>query len=190
VGRVGERTRSQGRKQVRFLSRLQKLTIMGTNYYRIPTASEMEQRKNRLQAQIRKMDISARAVNQSFSVENPNSWDRFSPWDEFTQDTLVHLGKRSGGWKFCWNFNKEKYYKDKASLEEYVKSGRVIDEYGDELSPEDFLKMAYEWGAEDGWDTQTYYQENPSHRISWMDSSKYHDTYVDGLRVSSSTDFC
>jgi hypothetical protein len=134
------------------------------------------------------MDISAQAVNQGFSVENPNSWDRYSPWDEFVEDTLVHLGKRSGGWKFCWNFHKEKYYKDKASLEAFVKSGRVIDEYGKEISPDEFLKMAYEW-CQDGWDDQSYYAENPNHRVPWINYENYRDTYVDGLRISSSTDF-
>jgi len=162
---------------------------MGTNFYRIPTAVEMENRKNRLQSQIRKMDISPRAVNQNFSVENPNSWDRYNPWDEFTQDTLIHLGKRSGGWKFTWNFHDDKYYSDKESLEKFVRSGRVVDEYGAEISPDEFLEMAYNW-CPDGWDTQTYYAENPSHRLSYMDMSKYHDRYVDGLRVCSSTEFC
>jgi hypothetical protein len=48
--------------------------------------------------------------------------------------------------------------------------------------------MAMEWGQPDGWDTQTYYIENPS-RSSWFDPSKYADRYVDGLRISSSTEF-
>jgi len=161
---------------------------MGTNFYRIPTQAEIEKRKSRLQAQIRKMDLSPRAINQGFSIENPDSWDRYSPWDEFTMDTLVHLGKRSMGWKFCWNFHKNKYYHDKASLEAFVHSGRVVDEYGEEISPAEFLEMAYGW-CTDGWDTQEYYKENPSSRISWMDMSKHHDTYVDGLRISSSIEF-
>jgi hypothetical protein len=161
---------------------------MGTNFYRIPTASEIEQRKNRLQSAIRKLDVSPRAINQGFSIENPDSWDRYSPWDEFTMDTLIHLGKRSMGWTFTWNFHKNKYYSDKASLEEFVRSGRVIDEYGEEISPDEFLEMAYNW-CPDGWDTQTYYKENPPNRASWIDYSKYADTYVDGLKISSSTDF-
>ena len=161
---------------------------MGTNFYRIPTASEMEHRKNRLQTQIRKMDISPRAINMNFTVDNPHSFDRYSCWDEFTEDTLIHLGKRSMGWKFCWNFHNDKYYNDKESLEMFVKSGRVVDEYGEEISTEEFLKMAYEW-CPDGWDNQKYYKERPQDRVHWIDYSKYNDTYVDGLRISSSTDF-
>lgn len=161
---------------------------MGTNFYRIPTASEMEHRKNRLQTQIRNMDISPRSINMNFTVDNPHSFDRYSCWDEFTEDTLIHLGKRSMGWKFCWNFHNDKYYNDKESLEMFVKSGRVVDEYGEEISTEEFLKMAYEW-CPDGWDNQKYYKERPHDRVHWIDYSKYNDTYVDGLRISSSTDF-
>jgi hypothetical protein len=73
-------------------------------------------------------------------------------------------------------------------LETFVRSGRVIDEYGEEISPDEFLEMAYNWCV-DGWDNQKYDEENPSHRISWIDKSKYYDTYIDDLRISSSTDF-
>ena len=161
---------------------------MGTNYYRIPSAAEMEERKERLIKQVAEIDVSAQSVNQGFTYDNPKGWDRYSPWDFFTEDTHTHLGKRSGGWKFCWNFHNDKYYNDKESLESFVKSGRVIDEYGVEISPDDFLKMAYEW-CTDGWDNQKYYQERPQDRVSWIDYSKHMDRYVDGLRISSSTDF-
>jgi hypothetical protein len=161
---------------------------MGTNYYRIPTEEELQIRKQKLLKQISEMDVSPRAVIQGFSIENPDSWDRISPWDEFTKETEIHLGKRSGGWKFCWNFHEEKYYNSKETLEAFVKSGRVVDEYGTEVSSEAFLQMAYEWCTE-GWDSQTYYQEHPGSRISWIDYEKNSDRYIDGLRISSSVDF-
>jgi hypothetical protein len=161
---------------------------MGTNFYRIPTEAELEERKARLIKQATELDISASAVNMGFTYDNPNGWDRYNPWDFFTEDVYIHLGKRSGGWKFCWNFHKDKYYQDKASLEAFVRSGRVVDEYGTEMTADEFLEMAYNW-CTDGWDTQTYYEERPQDRISWMDYSKHHDTYVDGLRVSSSVEF-
>ena len=161
---------------------------MGTNYYRIPSVAEMEERKERLIKQVAEIDISAQSVNQGFTYDNPNGWDRYSPWDFFTEDVHVHLGKRSGGWKFCWNFHDDKYYRDKASLEEFIKSGRVVDEYGAEIDPEEFLQMAHDW-CTDGWDNQKYYQERPQDRVAWIDYSKHMDRYVDGLRISSSTDF-
>jgi hypothetical protein len=161
---------------------------MGTNYHRIPTVSELEKRQQLLLSRVRSLDMSAAGVCQGFSIDNPDGWDRITPWDEFIDEVDVHLGKSSMGWKFTWNFHKNAYYSDKASLEAFVRSGRVIDEYGEEISPDDFLEMAYNW-CPDGYDDQTYYAEHPSSRVSWIDYDKYRDTYVDGLRVSSSTDF-
>jgi len=161
---------------------------MGTNYYRIPTEEELVARKATLTHRISIIDISPSAVNMGFSIDNPNGWDRVSPWDEFIDETLIHLGKRSSGWKFFWNFHNDKYYSDKTTLEAFVKSGRVVDEYGTEIPAEEFLQMAYEW-CTDGWDTQSYYEERPQDRMHWVDYSKYADRYVDGLRISSSTEF-
>ncbi len=159
---------------------------MGTNYYRIPTEEEIISRQNRLLQTIAEMDITPYQISRGFTRNNPENYDSISPWDDFTQDTEVHLGKRSMGWKFCWNFHKDTYYHNKATLEDFIRNGRVIDEYGIELTPDEFLEMAYAWDA-DGWDSQTYYAENPT--ISWMDTSRHYDNYVDGLRVSTSTDF-
>jgi hypothetical protein len=162
---------------------------MGTNFYRIPTEKELEQRKNRLQTRIRQMDLKPSSVNRGFNIGGgSDEWTNRSPWDEFTEDIQIHLGKRSMGWKFCWNFHDNKHYHNKESLETFVRSGRVIDEYGEEISPDEFLEMAYNWCV-DGWDNQKYDEENPSHRISWIDKSKYYDTYIDDLRISSSKDF-
>jgi hypothetical protein len=161
---------------------------MGTNYYRIPTEEELAERKERLVYKIINIDLSPQAVNMGFTIDNPGGWDRYSPWDEFVNDSLIHLGKRSGGWKFCWNFHNDKYYSDRATLEAFIRGGQVVDEYGAVFTPEEFLEMAYSW-CPDGWDTQSYYEERPQDRIAWMDYSKYADRYVDGLRISSSTDF-
>jgi len=158
---------------------------MGTNFYRIPTEAEMEKRKQLLQTQIRNLDISPTGVSQGFSYDNPNGIDRYTPWDIFNEDTEVHLGKRSMGWKFCWNFHKNKYYNDKESLEAYVRSGRIIDEYGAEISPDEFLEMAYTWCPE-GWVHNEEYERTQAGR-KW--GPAYYDLEIDGLRVSTSTDF-
>lgn len=161
---------------------------MGTNFYRIPTAKELELRKNKLQTRIRQIDLSPNSLSRGFRIDKSKDYENITPWDEFTEDIEIHLGKRSMGWKFCWNFHKNKYYKDKTSLETFIRSGRVIDEYGEEISPDEFLEMAYTWCV-DGYDTQTYYDENPSHRSSFINHNNHWDIYVDGLRISSSTDF-
>ena len=162
---------------------------MGTNFYRIPSVDEMEERKIRLQARIIGLKLTPDLVENCFAyIDDPDDqWTRLSPWDEFVNGTRVHLGKRSGGWKFLWNWNKQKYYKSKEELLDFVRSGRIVDEYGEEISAEEFIEMALSWGQEDGWDSESYHRDNPDSRSIW--SNEKHEEYIDGLRVSTSTDF-
>jgi len=90
------------------------------------------------------------------------------------------------GWKFLWNFNNRQYWNDKKTLVEFVKSGRIVDEYGVEMDQDEFIEMAFSWGQEDGYDMVTYYLQHPELRRPW---DKKEELYVDGLRVSESTDF-
>ena len=98
---------------------------------------------------------------------------------------VIHLGKRSGGWKFLWNPNVVKYpdgYLDKEGnyiLEykyDYVysltKEGItsfvmrddvvIMDEYDEVQDKQEFLDMAFSWGQPDGL-TAKEYQENPKY---------------------------
>jgi hypothetical protein len=164
---------------------------MGTNYYRIPTVEEMEDRKEILVKQVSKLDLSVGSISNSFRTPRKmDTWDeQVNPWERFTDDMQVHLGKRSGGWKFLWNFNDNKYYSNKEELLQFIRSGRVINEYSEEIPVEEFIQMALDWGQPDGYDTQTYYEKNPNDRPSWFDWRRYGDLSIDGLRVSSSTEF-
>ena len=164
---------------------------MGTNYYRIPTEQEVERRKLKLQSRIRTMPMSASAVERDFRyIDNPeDEWSQLNPWDEFVEGTNIHLGKRSSGWKFCWNFHKDKYYSSKEELIQFVLSGRVVNEYGEEMDPQEFLEMAFAWGEPDGLVADKEYFDTTEHH-SWMSNpSDYYDKEIDGLRVSSSTEF-
>jgi len=164
---------------------------MGTNYYRIPTEQEVERRKLKLQSRIRTMPMSASAVERDFRyIDNPeDEWSQLNPWDEFVEGTNIHLGKRSGGWKFCWNFHKDKYYSSKEELIQFVLSGRVVNEYGEEMDPQEFLEMAFAWGEPDGLVADKEYFDTTEHH-RWMSNPEaYYDREIDGLRVSSSTEF-
>lgn len=164
---------------------------MGTNYYRIPTESEIETRKEQLLARVHEMPVTPSFIENDFRfIENPNDeWSSLSPWDEFVEGTSIHLGKRSSGWRFCWNFNDNKFYQDKESLLEFIRSGRVVDEYGQEMNVEEFITMALEWGQPDGLIADEEYFNTTNHH-SWMSNpSDYYDRIIDGLRVSSSTEF-
>lgn len=169
---------------------------MGTNYYRIPTVAEIEAKKEKLQKRIEELDLSPGTIERGFrTLENSESvWEYHSPWSEFIEDTNIHLGKRSGGWKFCWNFHKEKYYKNKEELLAFIRSGRVVDEYGDEQNIEEFIEMAFNWGEPDGFvynrDYLDHMKKEGYHRDYGYDHEKHFDLIIDGLRVSTSTDFC
>jgi hypothetical protein len=168
---------------------------MGTNFYRIPTHAEMLEKKRKLQERIEALDISPGTIERGFcTLENSESeWEYHSPWSEFIEETSIHLGKRSMGWRFCWNFNKEKYYKNKEELLAFIRAGRVVDEYGAEEDIEEFIEMAFSWGEPDGHVYNQAYLDHMKkegyHRDYSYDHSKYFDLIIDGLRVSTSTEF-
>ena len=165
---------------------------MGTNYYRIPTESEMEERRDRLRTRLIGLKMTPDLIADRFRYIDAGLDDEvfggITPWDEFLSDTLVHLGKRSMGWKFCWNFHDNKYYSDKQQLIDFIRRGRIVDEYGAEESPQEFLDMAFSWGEPDGLTVDAEYYKN-NERSSLFNDPKYYDKEIDGLRVSSSTDF-
>ena len=168
---------------------------MGTNYYRIPTEAEMLEKKRKLQERIENLDVSLGKIERGFStLENGESnWDYHSPWSEFIEGTSIHLGKRSGGWKFCWNFHENKYYTNKEELLAFIRSGRIVNEYGEEQEVEEFIEMSLNWGEPDGFiydqDYLDHMKKEGYHRDYSYDLSKYFDRIIDGLRVSTSTNF-
>ena len=167
---------------------------MGTNYYRIPTVEEMESRKQTLIGFVNNLELSPENIEGGFKLISPSKdWEWFSPWEMFLEDTNIHLGKRSSGWKFCWNFHKNKYYSNKEELLNFIRSGRVVDEYGEEQDVNEFILMALNWGEPNGLVVNEEYRKSErvkGHGSFWLDSEKYDDLIIDGLRVSSSTDFC
>lgn len=146
----------------------------------------MIKRHVKLYEDVRKIKLTPSNIERGFNKPiNEDSWECENVWDKFVDGTKVHLGKRSSGWKFLWNFNNDKYYKDKESLLEFIRSGRIVNEYSEELDVEEFIEMSLSWGEDDGWDLETYYEENPTHRSPYGKPERY----VDGLRISDSVDF-
>lgn len=170
-----------------------KLTnIMGTNYYRIPKASEMDERKFKLLESVANIELTADNIERGFCLPKEDSFECESIWEVFINGTNIHLGKRSGGWKFCWNFHKNKYYSNKEELLSFIRSGRVVDEYGEEWNVEEFIAMSLEWGEPDGLVVNEEYRRKErarGHGAFWLDNERYDDLIIDGLRVSTSTEF-
>ena len=156
---------------------------MGTNYYWVPPKDTMKIKYDLLLKRITELDIEDAGQASFLFASIEDGWDRLSPWDDFTKDINIHLGKRSSGWKFCWNFNNNKYHDSKETLLEFIRSGRVVDEYGKEEPVEEFIKMALEW------DGIIFDEEYGKNNPSTFNNHKYYDKIIDGLRVSTSVDF-
>jgi hypothetical protein len=158
---------------------------MGTNYYRIPSVQEMEQKKAKLIENVTNLVVSPYMIERKFTNFEVG-FDRYSAWDIFTMGTSIHLGKRSSGWKFLWNFHDNKYYSNKEELFNFIRTGRIVDEYGEEMDVEEFIKMALEWGQPDGLDGETYRRQHPR---QYSHDFEKKEQYIDGLRVAPYTDF-
>lgn len=146
---------------------------MGTNYYRIPSEKEFSELKKVIINHLNELDDFSFSDNFSECFGDVINYDYK---DEEGHKLKVHLGKRSGGWKFLWNFHRNKFYHDKKSLIEFIKGGRIFDEYGEEWTSEEFINMAMNW-CPDGYDSENYPDKN-----SFID---WHDLFIDGLRVSN-----
>ena len=166
---------------------------MSTNYYRIPKAGEVRLKYLDLVEKINDLDIwsSESIMNEFRDIEK--GFERWSAWDEFIDGLKIHIGKRSSGWKFLWNFQDGKFYTNKEELLKFIRSGRIIDEYGELQNTEEFIKMSLEWGQPDGYVYDENYIEKqrkqPNYRPSFIYESNYYDKEIDGLRVSSSVEF-
>jgi len=165
---------------------------MGTNYYRVPKVDEVNERYAKLHMRLQEMDRWDPSLIESdyrFIEDPEDEWSTISPWDEFVGGMNIHLGKRSGGWKFCWNFHNGKYYNTKEELLNFIRKGRVVNEYGGQIDVEEFIEMALNWGQPDGMVAdKEYFDKTEHHR--WMSNPEdYYDKEIDGLRVSSSTEF-
>ena len=126
---------------------------MGTNFYAriIPT----KERKEKLKKLIDEDDFSA--IKEEVGA-------MYATIGEYCHEGgVVHIGKRSGGWKFLWNPNwyeednghydtdtkewipnptiKKFYDLNRASILEFLKRDdvRLFDEYGEEYDPEEFM---------------------------------------------------
>lgn len=108
----------------------------------------------------------------------------------------IHIGKRSGGWKFLWDANDFKYFKPtKESLIEWLKSGQIVDEYGQEYTFMEFWNDALD-GFWEGYDAITYEKDYPG-RMHWRNPCAIFygipvtlgEFYIDDLRFSIYTDF-
>ena len=162
---------------------------MGTNFYAriIPKEDEKNELINKI-------------VNNQFDEIVDLASALYGERNEYTRKgNVIHLGKRSCGWKFLWNPNVIKYWdgyldpktKEYVSVNGYdyvyplTKQGItnfcnredviITDEYGEQQDPEEFLEMAFSWGQPDGYTGKTYeesHKEESSYKNYYW-SEKY-----------------
>ena len=111
---------------------------MGTNFYIRKKIKESDKRT--IQELLDKDDMDGVAI---YAKENPNE---------------IHIGKRSYGWKFLWDAHEFRYFNpDVESIHEFLRSGTIVDEYGEEYTFEQFLD---DIPIDEGYDIEEYYQNN------------------------------
>ena len=153
---------------------------MSTNYYAHIIPSKQRKMKLHHAIDLNDFDLINELVNEMYGKIEMH-WD-----SQELIGGIVHLGKRSGGWKFLWNPNvfvirnghledrngqrrwvdepstgKYLYPLTKQGLHDFIfrKDVLVYDEYHELQDKEEFWKMALEWGYDkdnEGWDAASY----------------------------------
>ena len=90
---------------------------------------------------------------------------------------------------------------------EWLKSGQIIDEYGQEFTFDQFINEELDGFLDKGYDIESYYEKNPEKKYYWFDFAsrindftrkypdsgieinKYGEFYIADLRFTVSEDF-
>lgn len=149
---------------------------MGTNfYYKIP--------------------LSKRKVKelQDLITEDPNFSNFQEQLKEVEENHCIHLGKRSAGWQFLWNYHNGKYYD--ASLESIKQflltgGGYIESEYAEKISVDTFFdeEIGISLYKDDKHcDLASYYEKYPKEQRCCNPTDEEFSS--DGLRFSRYTNF-
>lgn len=175
---------------------------MGTNFYRryIPTEDDIKNMHKLLDERKFESDWTVKDSDYKDSLENYIH--------HFTEE--IHICKRSGGWQISFDHNWGKYYFPcREELESFLLEPHtiIVDEYGDQYTPQQFWKEMDEWnaGSNNNWTSKTYreYERQRGGYEGWLCTDEIkkckamfgvepedNDFTVDGLRFMVFTDFC
>lgn len=161
---------------------------MGTNYYAriIPSKERKEHLKQLIDEN--KFNEIQEEVNLMYGSDT-----------QYSNGAEIHLGKRSGGWKFLFNPNFEKYYPlTKEGLMNFLKRDDVIIysedfvynngkyEYTDDpddcnkdgeylWTPEQFMDMALNWNKDYGLTGKEYEESEHAKKYGYGSYKRYGD---------------
>jgi hypothetical protein len=119
-------------------------------------------------------------------IDNEDPWSLIDSLEEIraaSEKNMVHIGKRSAGWKFYFDFNSWKYYDHtEESIKKFLESCFDIqDEYGDSMTVDEFWKD-FALADPDGWDMKTYHEKEMK-----KSSDGYYQQYVTDHQMFMST---
>lgn len=152
---------------------------MGTNfYYKIPLKK-------------RDKDILHEMVDKFPEID---TYELREKLEELEKGHDIHLGKRSYGWQFLWDYHKgELYGASLKSIKKYIndKGGVIMNEYGEKFSTEEFFENEIGdclYKDEKHCDARQYHQNHPEEPLHYnIDQHEFQSK--DGLRFSYDEDF-
>lgn len=148
---------------------------MGTNfYYKIPLKKrEIEELKDCITE-----DPSLRELKDCIYM--------------ITENRVIHLGKRSYGWQFLWDFHSGDHYEANLnSIKEFLKNsgGYIVNEYDEKFTIEQFFEDEIKdclYKDENHCDAYAYHEKHPE---EYKYNISSHEFSSDGLRFSRDEDF-
>ena len=152
---------------------------MGTNFYYIIPISESKQQELK-----------------DMITSKPDFYDLKNEIELVERRHKIHLGKRSYGWQFLWDYHGGKFFEDNLqSIQEYLKNsgGEIQDECGEKITVENFFNDELKscLYKDDTHDTlESYYAKYPERDRWGISPSREEFISKDGLRFSKNQDFC
>lgn len=144
---------------------------MGTNFYCREKLNINS--RNRLKSILKTLDI---CIDSNNIVEIQNNADRFIK----CIPEEIHLGKRSAGWQFLWDYHNGKYFKPTLkSIKDFLKDKEIYDEYDRYFTLDQFIND----------ELDQFLYKNETHNDGM--NSEYSTQYFisDGLRFSKFENF-
>ena len=149
---------------------------MGTNfYYKIPIVKRKQEELKEL------------------ITESPNFSELKDAIYELEQSNSIHLGKRSYGWQFLWDFHKGKFYASNLESIKYfleTGGGYIEDEYGERFTTEQFFEDEIKdclYKDDKHLDALDYWLKYPNERCGSTPTEN--EFIIDELRFSRHEDF-
>lgn len=141
---------------------------MGTNYYWRPLVTEEEREKI------------LEKVKNSKTIQEIKDFIYYDLLNE--RKSEIHIGKSSHGWQFLFNLGIRNYTHGqslkKEDIDKWFHSGIIVDEYGDEISVDDFWQLVDT--KKNAMDYDQYYKKNPKDAYY----CRGYDQQIDGLRFT------